>query len=105
MIIRVDREGTPETFAAQLHEMSSSKEIKGLLILACEANVFVPEAVDHILQQVPVPLFGGIFPAVLHNREKMDRGTVVVGLKEKPDPATHKKQTNALADPKENAPK
>ncbi|MCP4750721.1 MAG: histidine kinase [Proteobacteria bacterium] len=59
--------------------------MKGLLILACDENRFTPDAVDGVLKKVSVPLFGGVFPAIIHGSEKLTRGTIVAGLSRKPE--------------------
>ena len=74
-----------QEFLSLLDNMSSNENIKGLLILACDGNGFTPDSVDDALQNVSVPLFGGIFPAIIHGREKMIKGTIVAGLSKKPD--------------------
>jgi hypothetical protein len=85
MIIHVDPTGTTEGFQSLLDEMSSNKNVKGLLILSCDENGFTPNAIDDALKRVAVPLFGGIFPAIIHGREKLNRGTIIAGLSRKPD--------------------
>ncbi len=85
MIIHLDPTGSIEGFSALLDEMSHNEDVKGLLILACDANGFTPDAIDEALQRVPVPLWGGIFPAIIHGREKLERGTIVAGLDKRPD--------------------
>ncbi|MCP3907974.1 MAG: histidine kinase, partial [Oceanicoccus sp.] len=65
--------------------MAGNVNVKGLLILACDENGFTPQTTDNALKAVPVPLFGGIFPAVIHGQEKLQRGTIVAGLAVKPD--------------------
>lgn len=85
MMICVDPTGEAKQFQSLLEEMSGYDHIKGLLILACDENGFTPDTIDDALRSVSVPLFGGIFPAIIHGREKMDRGTIIVGLSRKPD--------------------
>ncbi len=53
---------------------------QSILILACDNNNFTPEKIDSILKQIPMPIFGGIFPCILHEKEKLDLGTIVIGL-------------------------
>lgn len=84
MDIKVDRTGTVTGFLSIMEEMAADKNNKGLLVLACDANGFTPEAVDGCLKKVKLPLFGGVFPAIIHEREKMNTGTIIVGLKEEP---------------------
>ncbi len=85
MIIRIDPTGTAAGLATLLEEMAGNENVKGLLILACDENGFTPQTTDNALKAVPIPLFGGIFPAVIHGQEKLQRGTIVAGLAEKPD--------------------
>lgn len=85
MDIRIDRTGTVDGFLSIVEEMTTADAIEGLIILACDANGFTPEAVDGHLTNINIPLFGGIFPAILHGREKLDRGTIIAGLNEKPE--------------------
>ena len=80
MIIRIDPTGTTDGFRTILKEMSGVDDINGLLILACDENGFSPETVDDLLKSVSVPLFGGVFPGIIHDRKSLKRGTIVAGL-------------------------
>jgi len=84
MIIRVDKSGTVEGFNKIIGETAAEQDIKGILILACDSNNFTPQAVDEILNNVGFPLFGGIFPEIIFNKEKFTAGTIVAGLKFEP---------------------
>ena len=68
-----------------MHEMASDENVKGLLVLGCDKNKFTPPIVDDVLKSVSVPLFGGIFPAIIHGFEKLERGTIIAGITKKPD--------------------
>ncbi len=85
MLIRVDPTGSVEGFGSLLKEVSCNDNVKGLLILACDENGFTPDAIDEPLKSVSVPLFGGIFPAIIHGSEKMQKGTIIAGLSTTPD--------------------
>ena len=61
MQITLCNEGTVESFATKLKEVTSNPVIKSVMILACDANDFTPEQVDPLLKECPVPVFGGIF--------------------------------------------
>lgn len=50
------------------------------MILACDANGFTPASIDLILSRAPVPVFGGVFPAIIHGREMFKQGSLVIGL-------------------------
>lgn len=85
MIIQLDRTGTVSGFSRMLDEMLTHPEIRGLFILACDANNFSPEAVNEVLQKASVPLFGGIFPEIIHGLEKLHQGTIIAGLSVAPN--------------------
>lgn len=53
-----------------------------LLILACDQDGWTKEQVDPILLQCSLRIFGGIFPAVVFNNQLLDRGTLVIGLRD-----------------------
>lgn len=85
MNIRLDRTGSIEGILEIFNDFSKDQSIKGLIVLACDANGFTSESIDEHLVKIEIPLFGGIFPAIIHGAEKIDKGTIVVGLAEKPD--------------------
>ena len=51
-----------------------------VVILACDANGFTPSRIDPILIRAPAPVFGGVFPAIIHGREMFEQGSLVIGL-------------------------
>ena len=85
MRIVIDKTGTVDGFKMIFNEMVSNNDIKGIIILACDNNEFTPELVDNILIGSKIPVFGGIFPAIIHMKEKMERGTIIAGLSFKPE--------------------
>ncbi len=85
MIVRVDRGGTVEGFNDIITTIVADKTVKGLLILACDANGFVPDDLDEILKGVPVPLFGGVFPAIIHGKDRLEKGVIVAGISMEPN--------------------
>jgi len=80
MIINIDRSGTVQGFKQVIQTTLKDPSIKSLFILSCDANNITPEIADPILKQITIPVFGGIFPSILYEREKLDHGTVVVGF-------------------------
>jgi len=80
MIIELDKIGSVDSFRETLARVLAIPQVKSVLVLASDANGFTPNGLDTMLQDCPVPIFGGIFPALIHGREKLDRGTIVVGL-------------------------
>lgn len=80
----LDAAGTADGLSKVVEECLSEFEAKGLLILAGDANGFTPGNVDRILQNVPVPVVGGTFPAIIHGRNLFERGTIVAALPRRP---------------------
>jgi len=52
----------------------------GLMIFACDANGFTPDTVDPLLRSASFPIFGGVFPAIIHGKELLQKGTLAVVL-------------------------
>ena len=80
MVICVDRTGTAEEFRRLLQDVAGHQDVQSILALACDANGFTPDAVNDVLTTLPLPVFGGVFPAVIHNDQKVDRGSIVAGF-------------------------
>ena len=67
MKIVLERNGTEKDLFTVLDQMTNTDTVKGVLVLACSGNGFSPDRVNHYLKNYPKPLFGGIFPAVIHD--------------------------------------
>ena len=80
MEIRIDRAGTLEGLTLLVNQVTGIPGIKGLLILACDANGFTPAAVDPLFFSQDLPIFGGIFPELIYGREKCSKGSIVAGF-------------------------
>ena len=80
MVTFLDKAGSAEALAQFLASAQSDPNIAGLMILAADGNGFAPEVLDPILQQVTKPLFGAIFPAIIHGGQTLTIGTLVIGL-------------------------
>ena len=80
MIIHFDPSGTIEGLQSLVAQMTSFTDVQGMLILACDANGFKPDTIDPLLKKISIPLFGGIFPGIIHDNSMHQVGTVVVGL-------------------------
>lgn len=85
MKIKAEKTGTLKNFKKILDETVADETVKGLIILACDANGFTPDEVDEIVTNVPVPLLGGIFPELIHGQTKLTKGSIIIGLLEKPN--------------------
>ena len=80
MRISLDPEGSLQGFEHIISEAIQDYSAKGLLILSCDGNGFSSQDIDPIINNVSVPLIGGIFPAIFHNGQVLERGTLVAGL-------------------------
>lgn len=80
MKILVDTQGTIEQFDRLFHQALSGERTSGLLVLTCDENGFEPDAIDPILTKAPVPVFGGVFPAIIHEKTKLDQGTIILPI-------------------------
>jgi hypothetical protein len=80
MKIWVDKQGTIEQFNRLFRQALAQERPGGLLVLTCDANGFEPESLDPMLRSVPVPVFGGVFPAIIHDDTKLDRGTIILPI-------------------------
>lgn len=78
-LLLTDTSGSVEALFQHI-ETAIAGGAKSLFLLACAANGFTPELLDKKLQALPVPVFGGIFPQILANGERMERGSLVYGL-------------------------
>ncbi|QOR61057.1 FIST signal transduction protein [Sulfurovum sp. ST-21] len=69
-----------ESFADNMNILSAKN--RSVIILACDANGFTKKLIDPILRENTLSVTGGIFPSVIYNDTKYDRGTIFIGLKE-----------------------
>lgn len=82
MIVRMSRESSVECLQSMLDQVSAQDGVKAVMVLACDANAFVPKRVDPLLQNCPLPVFGGCFPQIIAGRERLETGILVAGLRD-----------------------
>ena len=51
-----------------------------LMILACEADHWSRQDLDPMLRSLDIPVYGGVFPSIIHNARLHRTGTLVVGF-------------------------
>ena len=68
-------------------KIANSTGVEGLTIFAAPEDEVDP-SVEPFLQNLDVPVFGGIFPELIYRGEKKESGAVVCGLTTKPDVTT-----------------
>lgn len=79
-MIYFDPSGTVAGLEQCLLQGAAHQDATGLLVLACDANGFVPAELDPVLQRVEIPLIGGIFPRIIHGSDLHERGSIVVAI-------------------------
>ncbi len=82
MYIYTDKTGTVSVFAECLHKVQEHPEVTGILVLACDNNDFYRhiDQVNDILTALLLPIFGGIFPQIIHGLQRFSSGTIVAGF-------------------------
>ena len=78
--IHVDESGTGSGLHSLLAIMDENAGVQGILGLACDANGWTPEQIDPLLQSTAKPIFGGVFPQIIHGDRTLEKGTLVIGL-------------------------
>jgi hypothetical protein len=63
-----------------LKQLDADKSVASVLVFAADGNGWTPSGIDDILRAAAKPVFGGIFPQILHDAEHLEVGTVIVGL-------------------------
>ncbi len=84
MNIEVDYLGTIDKFKNLIEKLDRLKGVNGILIFSCDANNFDKTEVDKILKNTSKPILGGVFPAIIYGNKKLNKGTIIVGLENKP---------------------
>lgn len=80
MKILREHQTSPEVLRGLLREMESDPSVASVLILAADGNGWTPASIDTVLMSSAKPVFGGVFPQLLHGADRLERGMVLVGL-------------------------
>ena len=88
MRIEFERQGTPAALGRLLTALDADPNVGGILVLACDENSFTPESINALLRGVHKPLFGGIFPQIVHGQEHLTQGIIAAGFPARPKIAT-----------------
>ena len=71
-------------FRETLASTANADTVEGILLLAAPDPELRSAAFESTLRELPVPVFGGIFPEILHDGLKTEAGAVIVGLPSEP---------------------
>ncbi len=95
MKIRFDEKGCVETFGLVASALLADHDVQGLMVLGCDGNGWTAEQVDPVARAFEKPVFGGVFPQIIHERRNYEKGTLVIGLPQRP----HLACVRGLSDP------
>lgn len=84
--INIDKSGNISNFSLMLNTFEQDPDVRSIMILACEGNGFNRGNCDQLLKSCKKPVFGGIFPFLLTETEKLSKGTILVGLTQEVNP-------------------
>jgi hypothetical protein len=65
---------------ALIQRVADAPDTRSLMILACDADNLQAAALDPVLRSCPKPVFGGVFPRIIHDRQALEHGALVIGL-------------------------
>ncbi len=85
MQVLFEKTGGVAAFERLIGDLVQADGVAGIMVLGCDANGWESEVLDPILRSVPKPVFGGIFPKIIHGGQAYDQGVVAVGLVSAPD--------------------
>jgi len=77
--------GEVADFKQMVDELAADSSVEGLMVLACDKNDWTPGKLNPIIRKAQKPVFGGIFPQIIHQRKNWETGVLVVGLPKRPD--------------------
>lgn len=77
-----DPTGTVQALESLLALCSENEQVESILILSCAENNFQtdPKPINSILCRQKKPVFGGIFPQIIHDQKRYTKGSLVLGL-------------------------
>lgn len=64
----------------QLFEQVMLDKPRAVMLLCCDEDIDFKTLFDPFLKAIDVPVFGGIFPALLMDKQTLEKGVVAVGL-------------------------
>ncbi len=61
-------------------KLALESQAKSLLILSCSQNGFQEKYISSILETIPIPLFGGMYPNLIVDKKLLNKGYLIVGF-------------------------
>lgn len=85
MKINYFSETSIEALQQQLLLFEQDSEIKGIILLACDENNYIPKKLNPVLTSLRKPIFGGVFPGVIIKDKKHETGFIIAGFNSTPE--------------------
>lgn len=85
-------------FQELIREVASVAGVNSLMVLSCDENGYKPETIDAVIQEVTLPLSGGIFPSLIADNRLLTTGNIVIGLSEATCPVLIEDLSNGRKD-------
>ncbi len=79
MLVTFDR-CDPDALDQALSRLAAAPEVRSAVLLMAEADAPAAADLDPVLRRSAIPIVGGVFPAVVFDGHRADRGAVLVGL-------------------------
>lgn len=70
--------GSWEALQSAISSSCNKPNVKGILVLACESNGPVPASFDTWIRTLKVPVFGGVFPALIADGQRLESGNILL---------------------------
>jgi hypothetical protein len=85
MHVEFDPTGTVTGLGEAINRLHTDPTVRAALVFAADGNDLPAGAMNDAISASPLPLLGGIFPAIAHASKNHEQGTLVVGLDHLPD--------------------
>ncbi|MBK1673005.1 histidine kinase [Ectothiorhodospira shaposhnikovii] len=63
-----------------LQRMAQESGVSSIMVLGCDQDNWPHDEATRLFRECPLPVFGGIFPQIIHERRPCFSGTLLVGL-------------------------
>lgn len=82
--MEITYDSTVDGVRKTLASTATSESVNGMLLLSTPDSALLSDGFESVLCDLDVPIFGGIFPEILHDGRKKETGAVTVGLPSEP---------------------
>ena len=76
----LSKHGTIPELKEGIQQVLENLKTKSILILSCDENKVDRSEISELLKHYSTPIFGGIYPGIILENQKLSEGTLIVGL-------------------------